>query len=175
MAEHTRRVGLLKAVGASPGLVTLALMAENLVLALAAAAAGLAAGWLAAPLLTTPGAGLVGTPGGPSLTLSIAGLVLPWPSRSRWPRRSSQPSGPPAPAPCPRWPTRPARRGGGPALIRISRRLPVPLLFGLRLVARRPRRAVLGAASIAITITGIVAVLAFHATAGRKASAGPAG
>jgi putative ABC transport system permease protein len=47
MTERTRRVGLLKAVGASPGLVTATLMAENLVLALAAAAVGLVAGWLA--------------------------------------------------------------------------------------------------------------------------------
>ena len=45
------------------------LLAENLVLALLAAAAGLAVGWLAAPLITSPGAGLVGTPGAPSLTL----------------------------------------------------------------------------------------------------------
>ena len=44
MTERTRRVGLLKAVGASPGLVTATLMAENLVLALAAAAVGLVAG-----------------------------------------------------------------------------------------------------------------------------------
>ena len=41
----------------------------------------------------------------------------------------------------------------------------MPLLLGMRLVARRPRRAVLTAASIAVTVTGIVAVLAFHATA----------
>jgi len=40
----------------------------------------------------------------------------------------------------------------------------VPLLLGLRLAARRPRRALLGAASIAVTVTGIVAVLALHAT-----------
>jgi ABC-type antimicrobial peptide transport system permease subunit len=63
MTERTRRVGLLKAVGGSPGLVTATLMAENLVLALAAAAVGLVAGWLAAPLLTNPGAALIGTPG----------------------------------------------------------------------------------------------------------------
>src|SRR5690348_6850320 len=42
---------------------------------------------------------------------------------------------------------RPPRRR--PALIALSARLPVPLLLGLRLVARRPRRALLGAASIA--------------------------
>jgi putative ABC transport system permease protein len=42
MAEHTRRVGLLKAVGGAPGLVAAVLLAENLALALVAAAAGLA-------------------------------------------------------------------------------------------------------------------------------------
>ena len=47
-------------------------------------------------------------------------------------------------------------------LIAISRRLPTSLLIGVRLIARRPRRAVLAAASTAITVTGIVAVLAAH-------------
>src|SRR5215472_12326199 len=50
-------------------------------------------------------------------------------------------------------------------LIAVSRRLPVPLLLGVRLIARRPRRALLGGASVAVTTTGIVAVLTFHATA----------
>ena len=57
---------------------------------------------------------------------------------------------------------RPPRRGA--MLIAVSRRLPVPLLLGLRLVARRPGRALLSTASIAVTATGIVAVLAFHTT-----------
>jgi len=56
------------------------------------------------------------------------------------------------------------------ALIAISAWMPVPLLLGLRLVARRPRRAVLSAASIAVTVTGIVAVLAFHTTVGLRTS-----
>src|ERR1019366_4841164 len=50
-------------------------LAEHLALALLAAAAGLAVGWLAAPLLTNPGAGLGGTPGAPSLTLPTVELV----------------------------------------------------------------------------------------------------
>jgi putative ABC transport system permease protein len=49
-------------------------------------------------------------------------------------------------------------------LIKLSARLPVPLLLGLRLMARRPRRALLSAASFAITATTIVAVLIFHST-----------
>jgi putative ABC transport system permease protein len=55
-------------------------------------------------------------------------------------------------------------------LIALSARLPVPLLLGLRLAARRPRRTVLSAASIAVTVTGIVAVLAFHATANLRSA-----
>ena len=57
---------------------------------------------------------------------------------------------------------RPPRRPG--RAIALSSRLPTPLLLGLRMVARRPRRAVLSAASIAITVMGVVAVLAFHRT-----------
>jgi putative ABC transport system permease protein len=54
MAEQTRRVGLLKAVGGTPALVAAVLLAENLLVALAATAVGLGAGWLAAPLFTSP-------------------------------------------------------------------------------------------------------------------------
>jgi putative ABC transport system permease protein len=175
MTERTRRVGLLKAVGASPGLVTATLMAENLVLALAAAAVGLVAGWLAAPLLTSPGAALVGTPGAPSLTVPIAGLVLAVAlavalaatlvPAIRAARGSTVAALTDAPRP-------PRRR---PRLLAMSRRLPVPLLLGLRLVARRPRRAVLTAANVAITMAGVVAVLTFHATAGQKINGGGSG
>lgn len=48
MAGHGRRVGLLKAVGGTPRLVAVVLVAENLALALLAAVFGLVAGWLAA-------------------------------------------------------------------------------------------------------------------------------
>jgi putative ABC transport system permease protein len=170
MAEHTRRIGLLKAVGGTPGLTAIVLLAENLVLALLAAGAGLAAGWLTAPLITNPGAGLVGTPGAPSLTLSIASEVVAVAlavalAATLVPAiRAARTSTVSALANA----ARPPRRRG--ALIALSARLPVPLLLGLRLVARRPRRALLGAASIAITVTGIVAVLAFHATVDLRTS-----
>src|SRR4029453_14606452 len=75
MADQTRRVGLLKAVGATPRLVAAVLLAEFIALALLAAAAGLATGWFAAPLLADPGAGLLGSAGSPSLTLSTVGVV----------------------------------------------------------------------------------------------------
>ena len=164
MAERTRRVGLLKAVGGTPETVAITLLAENLVLALAAAAAGLVIGRLGAPLIASPGAALVGSPGAPSLTLPICGLVVgvaffvalaaTLPPTIRGARTSTVSALADA--------ARPPRRHGG--LIALSARLPVPLLLGLRLVARLPRRALLSAASVAVTATGLVATLAFHTT-----------
>jgi len=165
MSEQTRRVGLLKAVGATPELVSLALLAENVALALIAAALGMLGGWLAAPLITSPGAGLVGAPGAPSITagrgvLVVAvALVVALASTLVPGIRAARVSTVAALAEQ----VRPPRRKV--ALIRISRRLPAPLLLGLRVIARRTRRAVLTAASIAVTVTGLVAVLTFHATA----------
>jgi putative ABC transport system permease protein len=164
MAEHTRRIGLLKAVGGTPDLVAAVLLAENLVLALLAAAAGLAIGWLAAPLIASPGAALVGAAGAPSLTLRVAAevvavaLLVALAATLVPAIRAAGTSTVSALADAAR---RPRRRG---LLIRLSRRLPVPLLLGLRLVARRPLRAILTAASVAVTATGIAAVLAFHAS-----------
>jgi len=172
MAERTRRVGLLKAVGGTPETVAAVLLAENLVLALVAAAAGLALGWLVGPLVASPGAALVGTPGGPAFTLSIVGLVVAVAlmvalAATLVPAiRGSRTSTVSALANA-AW--QPRRRAG---LIALSARLPVPLLLGLRLVARRPRRALLSLASVAVTATGIVAVLAFH-TAVHLNTAGP--
>jgi putative ABC transport system permease protein len=167
MAERTRRVGLLKAVGSTPGLVAAVLLAENLMLALLAAAAGLVVGWLAAPLITNPGAGLVGAAGAPSLTLSTVGLVVAVAlvvslASTLVPAiRAARTSTVSALANSARAPRR------RPRLIALSARLPVPLLLGMRLVARRLRRAVLGAASVAVTSMGIVAVLTFRATANK--------
>jgi ABC-type antimicrobial peptide transport system permease subunit len=170
LAEHTRRVGLLKAVGGTPGLVAAAFLAENLLLALVAAFVGLLAGWLAPPLLTSPGAGLVGAPGAPSLTFATVlvvfavALVVALAATFVPATRAARTSTVSALADAPR---QPKRRD---LLIRVSRRLPVPALFGLRLVARRPRRSLLSAASIAVTVMGLVAVLAFHADVDKKLS-----
>jgi putative ABC transport system permease protein len=164
MAEQTRRVGLLKAVGATPKLVAAVLLAEHLAVALAAAAIGLLAGWLAAPLLSSPGAGLVGTPGAPSLTAATAAWVIALaltvailatfvPAV-----RAARASTVAALADAARHPAR--RRAW---LIAVSARLPAPLLLGLRLAARRPRRLLLSAASVAITVMTLVAVLTVHA------------
>src|ERR1017187_9188827 len=68
MADQIRRVGLLKAVGGTPGLVAAVLLAEYMFLALLAAVAGLLIGRLTAPLLTNPGSGLLGNASSPTLT-----------------------------------------------------------------------------------------------------------
>ena len=140
MAERTRRVGLLKAVGATPGLVAVVLLAENLVLALVAAAAGLVdrvAGRAARS--PAPAPALVGTPGAPSLTLPIAAevvavaLVVALAATLVPAIRGARTSTVSALADAAR---RPRRHG---TLIRLSRRLPVPLLLGT--AAGRPAAA----------------------------------
>jgi ABC-type lipoprotein release transport system permease subunit len=160
MADQTRRVGLLKAVGGTPSLVAAVLLAEYVVVALLAAAGGLAAGWLAAPLLTDTGAGLLGSAGPPSLTMSTVAMVTAVAlgvavAATFVPAvRAARTSTVRALADSARAPRRTAW------LIAVSARLPVPLLLGLRVAARRPRRIVLGVVSIAITVCGIVAALA---------------
>lgn len=160
MAEQTRRVGQLKAAGGSPALVAAVLLAEHLFLALVAAAAGLLIGWLVAPLLSNAGAGLVGAPGAPALGtvglvvavalgVTLAATLVPAFRAARVSTVRALENA-----------ARPPRRHA--VLIKIAAWLPVPLLIGLRLIARRPRRAVLGAASTAVMVTGIVAVLAYH-------------
>jgi putative ABC transport system permease protein len=163
MADQIRRVGLLKAVGGTPSLVAAVLLAEYLVVALVAAAAGLALGRLAAPLLTDPGAGLVGSAGAVPFTLSTVGLVTAVTlgvavAATLVPAvRAARTSTVLALADAARPPRRTAR------LIALSARLPVPLLLGSRVVARRPRRTALGALAITITVSGIVAALAAYA------------
>ena len=96
IADQTRRIGLLKAVGGTPGLVAAVLLAEYLLVAVVAAAAGLAIGALTAPLLTESSAGLVGSAGTPSLTWSTVGTGHGRRARGRGPgdRRPGRPRRP---------------------------------------------------------------------------------
>jgi putative ABC transport system permease protein len=166
MAEQTRRVGLLKAVGATPGTVAAVLLAEHLAVTLVAVAGGLAVGWAVAPLLSRPGAGLLGAAGAPPFTastvaivmaaaLALAGLATLGPAI-----RAARTSTVNALADS----ARPPRRGG--ILVTLSARLPVPLLLGVRLAARRPYRVLLGVLSVAVTVAGIVAIVIEHARLG---------
>jgi len=163
MADQTRRVGLLKAVGGTPSLIAAVLLAEYVLVAIVAAAAGLAVGSLTAPLLTESGAGLIGSAGTPSMTMPTVGLVtavalgvavvatvVPAVRAARSSTVNALADA-----------ARPPRRTGW--LIAISARLPVPLLLALRVAARRPRRVVLGVVSIAITVSGIYVALVLNA------------
>lgn len=162
MEQQTRRVGLLKAVGATPRLVTAVLLAEQLALALIAAVLGLLVGLLAAPLLTNPGASLVGAPGAPALDLSTIGIVIAaavavavvatFVPAIRAARTSTVAALADA--------AHPPRRAR--FSIAVSRLLPVPLLLGMRIASRRRRRALLSAASTAITVGALIAVLMFN-------------
>ena len=168
MADQTRRVGLLKAVGGTPSLVAAVLLAEYLLVAVVAAAAGLAIGTLTAPLLTESSSGLVGSAGTPSLTwstvvlvtavaLGVAVLATAVPA-VRGARTSTVSALADA--------ARPPRRTGW--LIALSTRLPVPLLLALQVAARRPRRVVLAVVSIAVTVSGIYVLLVLNTYLGTQ-------
>jgi putative ABC transport system permease protein len=172
MADQTRRVGLLKAVGGTPSLVAAVLLAEYLLVAVVAAAAGLTIGALTAPLLTESSAGLVGSAGTASLTWSTIGLVtavalgVAVVATAVPAVRAARSSTVSALADA----ARPPRRTGW--LITISARLPVPLLLALRVAARRPRRVMLGVVSIAVTVSGIYVLLVLNAFLGDQPGTG---
>jgi putative ABC transport system permease protein len=172
MADQLRRVGLLKALGGTPGLVAAVLLAEYAFLALLAAGVGLVGGRLAAPLLARPGAGLIGPAGPPTVTPGTVAVVVAASVgiaavSSLLPAlRAARTSTVSALADAPRPPRRTAW------LVGASARMPVPLLLGLRVAARRPRRTLLGIAAIAVTVTGIVALLATDANRHLEAAPG---
>jgi putative ABC transport system permease protein len=159
MAEQTRRVGLIKAVGGTPTLVALMLLFEHVVVALCGAAVGLLVGWLTAPLVDAPGAGLLGAPTVPPLTGFTVGLVVvvalavalaaTFVPAVRAARQSTV-------AALEGAARAPRRRA---AVVRLSAQLPVSLLVGVRLVVRRPRRLFVSVLSVAVTMSGLVAVL----------------
>lgn len=159
MADQIRRVGLLKAIGGTPGFVASVLLAEYLALALVGAAVGLVAGRLIAPALTAPGVGMLGPAPAPPLTLvnvfevlgvalGVALLAALVPAL-----RAARTSTVRALSDSARAPRR------SPLLIALSTRLPVPLLIACRVMARRLRRTLLSVLSVFVTVSGIVAVL----------------
>ncbi|MEV6350848.1 FtsX-like permease family protein [Actinoplanes sp. NPDC051851] len=171
MADQNRRVGLLKAVGGTPGLVAAVLLAEYLLVAVAAAAGGLMIGAVTAPLLTESSAGLLGSAGTASPAWSTIGLVIAAATgvaaaATAVPTvRAARVSTVSALADA----ARPPRRSGG--LIALSAWLPVPLMLALRVAARRPRRVLLGVVSIAVTVSGIYVLLVLDRFLGTRAPA----
>ena len=169
MLEQTRRVGLLKAVGGTPWLVAAVLLLENTLIAFCAAGLGIVLGWLAAPLVDSPGAGLLGAPSPPAVTpativlaialalgVAIAATGVPAVRAARQSTVGALNDTARAPH----------RRE---AVLRLSSRLPVPLLLGVRLTVRRPRRLLFSAFSFLVTVTGLVVVMTFHATSAQWA------
>jgi putative ABC transport system permease protein len=153
-----RRVGLLKAVGAGPGMVAAVHLAQYLVIGLAAACLGVAAGWFAAPRLFRPSVGFLGSGGGHpplrvvlaatalALGIAVAATLAPV---VRAAATSTTDALADAASP-------PRRRRW---MIRLSSRLPVSLLIGVRIHARRPRRARLVTVNALITTAALAAAL----------------
>ncbi|MDF4251365.1 FtsX-like permease family protein [Streptomyces sp. WMMB303] len=155
-----RRAGLFKAVGATPRTVAAMLLAQYLFLTVVAAAFGVAAGCLTAPALADPSAGLLNTAGPPTTGVVAAATVLALlvtllgtlgpvlrTVRSSTVDTLADPAHPAA---------------YRPGLTALTACLPTPLLIGVRLLARRPGRAVLSAVGTAATTVMVTAVLTFQ-------------
>lgn len=158
-AKQIRRVGLLKAVGATPGLLAAVLLTEYVALALLADMFGLTIARLAGPGIVNPSASLLAAPtvltGGTiavttAVALALAVLTTLGPTLRAMRTRTVA-----ALADTPR--RLPVRA----RLTRLSALLPTPLLLGLRLVGRRPGRAVLHGCSVMATLIAITALLMF--------------
>ncbi|MFC6900786.1 FtsX-like permease family protein [Nonomuraea dietziae] len=159
--EQTRRAGLLKAVGAAPGLIAAVLLTEYLALALVADALGLVIARLTVPAIASPTASRIGDAVGlggaivaAATVLAVAVAMLSTLRPTLWSMRTATVTALSATAHQPRH---------RPWLTALSALLPTPLLLGLRLTARRPGRAVLQACSTATTVIAIVALLTLYA------------
>ncbi|MEN3362585.1 MAG: putative transport system permease protein [Mycobacteriales bacterium] len=170
MVEQTRRVGLLKAVGGAPWLVAVVLLLEHILVGLCAAITGLVVGWLAAPLIDGPGAGLLGAAGEPAITgatiASVVALALAVAVLATF-APAVRAAGQSTVAALNDSARQPRRRA---TVIKLSAHLPAPLLLGARLAARRPRRLLLSTFSVAVTTSGLVlvAILVTHASTAGK-------
>ncbi|MGW2057824.1 FtsX-like permease family protein [Streptomyces sp. NPDC001840] len=159
--RDNRRAALLKAVGAGPGTVTAVLLAQHLLLTLVATALGLTAGTLAAPHLVDPSDGLLNTVSPPdsgtvtaalllAVVVALTGVLGPAVRAARTTTVHALAD--------------PAHLlTHHPHLNAVTAYLPTPLLLGIRLLARRPGRAVLASAGTAATTVMVTAVLTFHA------------
>jgi ABC-type lipoprotein release transport system permease subunit len=173
MSDEVRRVGMLKAAGATPGFVARLLLASYLAIGLAAAVVGLGAGRLLTPRLVTLSAGLLGQVGATSITAadaaavigSVLALVAIAATVPAW--RAARTSTVLALADGGR------RPGRHRLLLAMSAGLPTPALLGLRLTARRPRRAALTSLSVAVAVCGSTVVL--YAQTSLHAERGSAG
>lgn len=158
--RDNRRAALLKAVGAGPGTITVVLLARHLLLTLLAAALGLTAGTLAAPRLVDPSDGLLNTVSPPdantvtaavllAVLVALTGVLGPAVRAARTSTVSALAD--------------PAHMlTHHPHLNAVTAYLPTSLLLGVRLLARRPGRAVLASAGTAATTLMVTAILTWH-------------
>ncbi|QRP50238.1 hypothetical protein I6J71_22615 [Amycolatopsis sp. FDAARGOS 1241] len=158
--RDNRRAGLLKAVGAGPRTVAAVLLTRYVLLTALATVLGLTVGSLTAPALADPSAGLLATTGPPSAGVVAAAVFL-----------AVVVAGTGTLGPVVR-----AARGSTvdaladpvhhPRLTGLTAYLPTSLLVGVRLLARRPGRAVLTAIGTATIGVTVAALLAYRATPG---------
>ncbi len=163
LSADIRRIGTLKAIGATPTYVTCSLLVQTGLLATIATAISAVLAWAIAPLFDTPSAGLLSSAGTTSVSpLAVAATLavvlgvtaLSTVGASLRPIRAN------TVAALGELTHRPPRRR---AAIAISSRLPTSALIALRLIARRPRRSLTTAAGIAVATAGTVAVLLANA------------
>ncbi|PRX98953.1 ABC transporter permease [Allonocardiopsis opalescens] len=159
-----RRAALLKAAGAGPGTVAAVLLTQYLLLTALATALGLTIGTLVAPAVVDPSAGLLAAVGPPStagvlLAFALGGLVALVATldpvlaiaRKSTVRALADPARPPE---------------RHPRLAALTSYLPTPLLVGVRLLARRPGRAVQTAIGTAVTSVMVTGMLTFRSALG---------
>ncbi|MFG3105210.1 FtsX-like permease family protein [Streptomyces tendae] len=165
-----RRAALFKAVGATPRTVAALLLAQYLLLAAVAAAAGVTVGCLTAPALADPSAGLLNTAGPPTTDIVVAVTLLTvlvaltgtLGPVVRTVRSSTVDTlADPAHLIVHR-----------PRLTAMTVHLPTALLIGVRLIARRPGRAVLSAVGTAATTVMVTAALTFRVSLEAEAAQG---
>ncbi|MEV0618206.1 FtsX-like permease family protein [Nonomuraea sp. NPDC050404] len=163
--RQTRRAGLLKAVGATPGLIAAVLLTEYLAVALLADVLGLVIARLTVPVIASPTASRIGDIGGPTgaviattTVLAVAVAVL---SALRPTLRALRTATVAALADTAHQPRR------RPWLTALSAMLPTPFLLGLRLTARRPGRMVLQACSTATTLIALTGLLSLSTDTSR--------
>jgi putative ABC transport system permease protein len=170
-AKQTRRVGLLKAVGATPGLIAAVLLTEYLTMSLLADVLGLVAARLAEPAVINPTASLITTATGPAghtialttiVALAVAVLTTIGPTVRAL--RTETVAALADTAHRPQHRTR---------LTRFSASLPTSLLLGLRLIARRPGRAFLHTCGTAAAMTMAAALLMIYAQPEKGYGLGP--
>ncbi|MDA0564842.1 ABC transporter permease [Streptomonospora sp. S1-112] len=159
-ARDHRRAGRLKAAGASPGTVTAVLLTQYLLLTAVAAVLGLGVGTLAAPALAHPSPGLLKVLSPPSVSIVVAVVVLAGVvtvlstiDPVLHAARTSTVAGLVEPARL----LRPRSR-----LTALTAYLPTALMLGVRLMARRPGRAVLSGVGTAATGVMVGALLTFR-------------